>query len=153
MNLLIRIYSRHFLLAELVLSILLAFGAARLHVLKYLPGNTDTIYVALSASFGALLGFAITGVSVMLAVSDSERLALLRTSPHYPLVFRIFTSAARYLGVGFLTAFLGLVLDRQTALGQAVAYLTLFSVIISVFRVYRCVWVLDSVITIVTRLN
>jgi hypothetical protein len=151
MKRLVSIYNRYFLSAELAISLTLTLAAIRLDLGRYVPTNSDTIYVALTASFVALLGFVITGISVILAFGDSERLALLRKSRHYPLVFKVFVSAAKFLGVGFISSFLGLIVDRKSETGMVIAYLTLFTVFVAIFRVYRCVWVLDNVIEIVTK--
>jgi hypothetical protein len=153
MRLLLRMrnaYDAHFLEAELAAAVLITLILYRIEVLQYAPKNVETIYIALTAAFGALLGFAITGISVILAFSDSEKLNVLKKSPFYPLVFSVFVSAAKVLGFGFALALVGLLVQAKSKTGMAVAYLAVFATIASAFRLYRCIWVLENIVAIVT---
>jgi hypothetical protein len=149
-------YDKNFLAAELLISIVAAaiiFWLAishRFDVLWYMSGNRSAIYTSLTAVLGTLLGFVITGVSVILAFSESEKLQLLKKSPYYGDIFKIFTSAAKFLALGAVTAFAGLILDRDSAPQPPIGYVMIWLLIISMLRLYRCIWVVESLAKIVT---
>lgn len=143
-------YNRHFLRFEFLISIAITLLVYRLNILRYAPNDRQAIYVTLASSLGALLGFVITGVSVVLALSGSGRIDLLQKSPYFRQVFDVFVSTARMLGFGFLVAFAGLVLDRSQAPNRWIAYPMVFFVCACALRLFRCIWVLENLISIVS---
>src|SRR5947209_6697978 len=108
-----RTYDRHFLLAELIISALIAGSVAtaavsgRFSLLPYIHGNRVAIYTTTTATLGTLLGFVITGVSVILALAESEKLKLLKRTSHYRTLFDVYISTARLLAIGTIISFLG----------------------------------------------
>ena len=50
----------------------------------FLEGNRTNVYRTTATISGTLLGFSIAAVSLVLTFVTSERLALLRGSPHFP---------------------------------------------------------------------
>lgn len=153
-----RFYERHFLGVELGASVVVTgaivagslFG--RVHLLCYIAGNRAAIYTSLTAVFGTLLGFVVTGVSVILALTDSPRFKLLRTSPYYKTLFDIYVNAAKFLALATIAAFAGVVLDREASPLPVISYLTLWLVIISSLRLFRCIWVLERLVTVATAI-
>jgi len=81
-----KVYKRHFLLAELLLSVI--FTVLVLIIIqwlcspetleKWIDVNKEDIYPLVATIGGTLLGFVITGVSIILAFSESEKLKLLK---------------------------------------------------------------------------
>ncbi len=158
MNLLPGWWKAHFLRAELILCVFLTiflalwaefFGGVN-SIEQTLRGNRSAMYGTLASIFGSLLGFVITAVSIVLGYSANDRLAVVRDSEHYPLLWKTFTSAIRCLGVATLTALMGLMLDREVSSNRWVFYLCVLTTLLAVARLARCVWVLDNVVKLVT---
>lgn len=122
-------------------------GVDTLHTV--LNGNRGAIYGALASVFGSLLGFAITAVSIVIGFASHERLALIRQSPHYPTVWKVFFAAIRALGFATLVAMTGLILDRDNAPRYPLLYVMFFATTLATLRVARCAWVLENVIELV----
>lgn len=155
---LLQAYRAHFLGAEFVLAVLLwgafLFWAHRLSgyqdIDALLQGNRGAIYGALVSLFGTLLGFSIATVSIILGLVDSKRLNVLRESTHYPTLWRVFNSSNRALGIATVASLVGLVMDKDGAPCHLILDLVVFLMLLSGFRVARCVWILENVIHLIT---
>ncbi len=147
-------YEKHFLTCELIISIVLIIGAyyCVIHfkldymVLKLLDQNRSALYGTISSISGALLGFIITGVSILLAMKESPALIIIKASKYYQTVFVVFTSACRYLGLNTTMALLGLLIDKDSSPHLWFFFIVLWASLISVFRLMRCLWVLEKMI-------
>ena len=115
-----------------------------------LKGNRGAVYGALASIFGSLLGYAITAVSIVLGLSTTERLAVVRESKYYPTLWKVFTATIRTFGLATVVALLALISDRESSPMKWVLYLTVFALILATLRLSRCVWVLENVIILVT---
>lgn len=147
----------HFLWAEFGLSVLVglvfcgwATGYGGVDTLQtVLAGNRGAIYGALASVFGSLLGFAITAVSIVIGFASHDRLALIRQSPHYPTIWKVFFAAIRALGFATLVAMTSLILDRDNAPRYVLLFVMFFATALATLRVARCAWVLENVIELV----
>lgn len=123
--------------------------------LQYVGGivtnNRGAIYGALVSLFGTMLGFSIATVSIVLGFAGSERLLILRQSKHYPVLWTVFTSANAVLGLATIVALIGLVCDRDTKPVHLLMHLNILFLLLSLARIYRCVWVLEKIIKIITK--
>lgn len=152
-------WRKHYLGAELGIAVALTVGLAiwtQLQgsdalLVKVLSGDRASLYGALASVFGSLLGFTITAASIIIATSGEARLTALRGSERYPDLWKTFFSTIRYLGAATMTAFAGLVYDKGAHPAKPIVYLACFAVLISAFRLGRCVWVLERIIAILTQ--
>lgn len=156
---LVRVWRRHFLPVE--------FGAALLVwgffvlwaeefdgvvALDYtLQGNRGAVYGTAASIFGALLGFVIAAVAIVLGYADSPRLAVLRASKHYTTLWRVFIANIRALAFATVVALLALVLDRDGAPVHLLLYATAFAALLVGVRLGRAMWILENVIHLVTK--
>ena len=148
----------HFLIVELALAILLAlafFWWSHWHkgwaiIDATLDGNRAAVYGAMASIFGSLLGFVITAVSIVLGFSTFDRLAIVRTSEHYSDLWRIFTASIRCLALATIISLLGLIYDRDKAPCHTLMYLTVYAVVLATFRLGRCIWILEQIISLVS---
>lgn len=149
----------NFLFAELLLAMIIAGSVAlwgemlggSLIIESLLRGNRAELYSALATIFGALLGFAITATSIALGYSTSDRLALVLESVHFPMLWKTFSSANKALAFATIVALAALILDRDQSPTRFLTYLNGFAGTLAMLRVTRCLWVLDNVMSIVTR--
>lgn len=148
----------HFLWAELGLAVVLALGfivwvegcGGGATVDRTLSGNRSALYGTLASISGSLLGFVITTVSIVFGFSTHERLSVVRESAHYPTLWRVFTSAIRWLGLATVFLLAALLTDRDGSPLRVSMYVCCFGLIVAVFRLARCVWVLEKIIGLVT---
>jgi hypothetical protein len=117
---------------------------------KLVSGNRSAIYAALASIFGSLLGFGITAVSIVVAAINSDNLAVLRKSRHYPTLWRVFTVGIRYLAFATVASLLALILDRDSSPSWRAFYLCLLASVWAVAGVARSIWVLENIIQLLT---
>lgn len=152
-------WRHHFMWLEPVVVLLLTAGLVwwiecgrgAVVVDSLLEGNRAAIYSALASVFGALLGFVLTAVSIVIGFSAMEQLAIVRDSPHYETLYRIYLHATWILAIATLFALVGLVADRDTRPVNVLLYLILLTSGIASVRVARCVWALEQVVMLVVR--
>lgn len=150
-------YNRNFLKAELLISV--AFSILFILVIKYfwsyeiigewISANRKEIYPLIATIGGTLLGFVITGVSIIIAFSESEKLRLLKQSKQYKTIFEIYFSTIRYLAITTMLPILGMIIND--GLSVYILYFLIWSVIISSFRMWRCLWILESIVEIMHK--
>ncbi|WP_203289126.1 hypothetical protein ACK1LH_19685 [Metabacillus indicus] len=116
------------------------------HFTEMLVSIRATLYGTIAAVAGALLGFVITGLSVLLTANSTPQLDMLRKSKHYKTIFKVFFSTSRFLGLLLLFALVGLIFDKDTHPILVLTYLTCWGVIIVTFRILRCLWVLEKIV-------
>jgi len=152
-----KFYKKHFLLAELLLSMI--FTVLVLIIIqrlwspetleKWINTNKEDIYPLVATIGGTLLGFVITGVSIILAFSESEKLRLLKRSKQYKTIFTIYFSTIKYLAITTVVAIIGIVINDNLAI--LIFYLLLWLVVISSLRIWRCIWILESIVEIIHK--
>lgn len=122
------------------------------HVIDVLLGDTrGMLYGSLAAIFASLFGFVIAATSIILGLSNSPRLAVVRESDSYGDLWKLLFSAIRWTGVAALVALGALILDTQDSPTFWVAHAALVVTAMAVVRLWRCVWVLEETIKLVTR--
>lgn len=155
----LRFWGRRFLLYEGVLAVLLTIafciwywpldGAAAAKVA--LNGNRAALYGTTASICGSLLGFAITATSIVIGFSASDRLAVVRESAQYPMLWKTFSATIRALALATVVALLCLLLDRDTAPFPVLVVPIVFVVLLSLFRLARTIWALEHIIALVTK--
>ena len=152
-------WDKYFLPLEFLVSILLTAGfviwgelySGRLVMDSLLEGNRSAVYGALAAIFGALLGFVITAVSIVLGYIASDKLTLVRESPHYEDLWRVYKAAMRSLAFATIVGLLGLIFDREAHSLPVLFYLNIMTTTLAFFRLGRSIWVLENIIGLVTQ--
>jgi hypothetical protein len=152
-------YNKNFLQMELILSIL--FAICVIYILNYLKSpdiiaywlsqNKNNIYSLFASINGTMLGFVFTGMSIILVFTESEKLRRLKRSKHYKTIFIIYFSTIKYLGLATAVPILGIIFNNEY--NMYLFYLIIWSIIISVLRIWRCMWVLESLIVISQNRN
>ncbi|MFA5861779.1 MAG: hypothetical protein WDA16_08795 [Candidatus Thermoplasmatota archaeon] len=120
-------------------------------LLTALDGNRAAVYGAVASIAGSLLGFVITSISIVIGFSQSDRLAVVRESSHYPTLWRILTSTTTILAASTLLALSALVVDRDPGgTFKILTYVLLAALVVAALRIWRTIWVLKSIIGVVT---
>lgn len=116
-------------------------------------GIRTTLYGVLATVWGALFGFVIATITIVLGFSEGARMKIVRDSAHYPDLWKTFMSATRALGFATAASLAGLLTDKDVAAGapnHAVFYVVIFAAILATLRLSRCVWILQNVVKLVT---
>jgi hypothetical protein len=152
-------WEANFLTAEFVLSVLLTatfyiwseYIDKGVFIGRFFTNNRESLYTALVALFGSLLGFSITAVSIILGYANSERLEIVRKSNHYMDLWNTFKSAIIILALSTVSTLIGLIFDKDTNPIDIILYVNIFASILSFFRIARCIWILNYIIAIVSK--
>ncbi|MBX0319738.1 hypothetical protein [Shouchella clausii] len=154
-----KIYRRHFLGFELLLSIIITFSFFLIvkHTVSFnllfenLIGIRDVLYGTLAALSGALLGFVITGLSVLLISSDNEQMKRFKKSKHSKTIFKVFFSTSKYLGILLLISLVSLIFDRDNNESIFLMIGSFWGIVIVTLRILRCIWVLERIVSLHTE--
>jgi len=156
-NRLILFWKRNFMNVELGISIiisiiillLLPFLVAPTPMETWILSIKNSLYPVVATISGTLVGFVITGVSILVAFSESDKLRLLKKTKQFKNIFRVYFRALYYLAITTLISILGIVMDSNFII--PLFWLLVISSAISVFGLYRCIWVLERVVGIVHK--
>ncbi len=156
-NKIILYLKRHFMMAELVISIVLSIIILFI-VLPKVLGSTSVddwvlsirinLYPVIASISGALLGFVITGVSIILVFSDSDKLEHIKGRKQYPTVYKVYFWTIKCLAVTTIISVFGIVISTYSTIWF---YLLFISSVISTFAVYNCIWALEKITEIVHK--
>jgi hypothetical protein len=153
-------WRKRFLLYEGLVVLLLAGGflgwltlrAGSVEALNsVLHDNRGSVYGALASIFGSLLGFAITALSLAITFSQDAKMELVRRSEHYGTMWDVFTKSITALSFATLAALLGLVVDREHSPSSWITALVVWASLLSIARLWRCVWILERVVDVIRR--
>ena len=151
-------YLKHFLWADLAVTLVLfwlyfiwEYWCGGRDVLPgYLSGNRSQLYSAVMGAFASLLGFALTAKTVAMTVMTSERFERV-TSRNRDQLWSGFNQTMLALGAGATLSLGCLVFDRDPKDAAVVIpvcvlfNLVVFLLILSAFRLYRCVYLLTLI--------
>ncbi len=114
------------------------------------------LYATVAAVAGALLGFVIATVSILVALvsSESPRMKFLRSSAAYPQIWTIFTSAIRWLAAATAVSLVALLLDHEKAVlsEQWIDMIRAAVLLVSLaatMRLGSAMWVLEKLVSLV----
>jgi hypothetical protein len=116
-------------------------------------GTRASLYVTLAGIAGALLGFFIATISILLGFLDSQRPRLKRAlgGNRGALIQPVFFSAISITALTIPASVALLILDRdEYATGWMEATLIIISVVASI-RTARLIWLIRQVVTIATK--
>lgn len=154
-----KVYKRRFLKMEFLISIVISvlivcvmeYTWSSETIGHWISENEKDIYPLIATISGTLLGFVITGVSILLAFSESEKLKLLKRTKQYKTIFDVYFSTIKYLAVTTIIAIFGILINNRLAI--VTLYILIWSVIISSLRVWRCLWILESIVEVTHKNN
>jgi hypothetical protein len=117
---------------------------------EYLGANRFTVFPILATLTGALLGLVIAAAAIVLDRLASGDLELVKQSRHAPKLVSIFRSAMVWLGAATLLA-LVLLVPLGPVPDRVLVYAFLASMLLSVVRLARMIWVVGQLMEIVRK--
>jgi hypothetical protein len=155
-NLLVDFWNEHFLLCDFLFATTIwVFFTIWLFFLKgteqigfVISPNHNSIYETISAIQGALLGFIITTVSVIIGYSNNERLVIVVENENYKDLWFTFTQTIKFLAVSTLVSLSALVINSSQIINWVLFSLTFYFSLIVIVRLTRCIQIFEKVIKI-----
>ena len=149
-------YKKNFLLIEALIPLVITVVLYLIFSHYLTSEQIDTLlsniqvktYPIISVGAITLLGFIITGISILITFTESPALKPLKTSKQYSTLFKIYFSAIKNLAILTFLSLIGMLVD-QNLISQIIFYLVILFVFISTLRIWRCLWVLEQFIEIV----
>ena len=154
-----RFHNRHFLTVDLGAAagatLALRLAASHAPAIRWFwsamsSPSSSSLYGTLAGVTGTLLGFVITGLSVILALGQQPQFQILRESGQIRTVWRIYMETIAWLAGATVWSLTGmLLLEGGGASGQTASLVETALIAITGMRLYRCVWVLKEMLEIV----
>jgi hypothetical protein len=120
-------------------------------VMSALAGVRPIAYQLLTGLFGTMLGFVIAAAAILLGVSGHDNLSAVRSSAHYPTLWKVYTASMRTLALATLMALVAFFMDRDESPVGWMGYTVLGATTIGASRVFWAVYFLALVIRIVAK--
>jgi len=154
-------WKAHFLPCELGLTVALTLAFALWlerfagldRIDQIVQGQRAVIYGTIATIDGALLGFIIATIAIILGFAPGDSFTVLRQSDHYQDLWGTFRSTIRILALATLAALVGLLVDRDSSPNSAAMIVCFGFSLLVIARVSRSVWILGKVVQLVTRTN
>ncbi|WP_011308430.1 hypothetical protein [Methanosarcina barkeri] len=135
-------YPKNFLTYELIISLLISGIAIAIIQLKWSPEevhkwmffNKSQFYSLLATISGTLLGFIITGISVILSLSGSQKLEKATESTQFKKIFVVYFSTIKFLAFTVIISIIGFLVNNDS-INICLLYLLIILSIISSFRI------------------
>lgn len=152
-------WKKHFLFVELLLSILLIIlfyivvqkMQIESRMMDLVKNNRSAIYTLIASISGSLLGFTFTGIAILLALADNQKLGILTQSKHYSKIYKVYISTIKILAITTILSLVSLIYDHEGSPKCIMLYLNLWAVILVCFRLLRCLWILEKIILIANK--
>lgn len=142
-------YELKFLRNELIISIVLAIFVviANTKLNNFITSNLSTYqtnaYPLIAGISGGLLGYIITGFSIIVILPSSPKLEAIKNAGYYDIINRTYISAIFWLSATILFVLLGYVIKDSMSI--YIFYIIIFLIIVTIWRIARCVWILYEV--------
>jgi len=112
------------------------------------PATRSALYGSLATTSGALLGFALTALAILIALPSTERLEALRSHPRWERVPRAFFRAAWALLIALILCTLGITLDDGGEPAKIYEAVTVAILAVALVRVMGAIVALDHVMMV-----
>jgi len=146
----------HFLFGDTLLTAVcfyLFFGIFKKLGMSYLDllifDNADQLYPVFLNSCITLLGFLLTGISIIMIFLKDDKLAPLKEHGHFTSILNIYFSATRVCALVTVISFCGLVAEKTIIM----SHITALMACVLIVRLARCIWIIEQITTILYRKN
>lgn len=152
----INFFKVHFLLGDTLLIVAffyLFFGVFKKLGIDYIDllifNNADRLYPVFLNSCITLLGFLLTGISIIMIFLKDDKLEPLKEHGHFTSILSIYFSAIRVCALVTAISFWGLVAEKTNLL----SHITALMVCILAVRLARCIWIIEQITAILYKKN
>lgn len=110
------------------------------------PPTRISLYTSLAATSGVLLGFALTAVTVLLALGPGRGLDLLRSQPEFSYTRKVLMGAIYYFAYATIIATALILVDEKHSPVLWLESLAVFVYTMAALRLWSLVWLLDRLL-------
>lgn len=151
-------WNKHFFWVDILLSLgLVAFLYFTSHKYWDISGKCIALIkseqecvLTLIITIGATaIGFVLTGLTLLLTLCDAGKFGILVKNKHFHLVFETYLHAVYTLVCVVIFSSLWLFLKNSNGIDIWMFYLLVTSSILTLFRLFRCVWIMRILIDVV----
>jgi hypothetical protein len=143
----------HFLLCDTII-VFIVYYSSRFCITLFgynldniLIEKSTELYPAFFNSGLTLLGFLLTGISIMIIFLDNKKLEALHEFGHTKSIFNIYFSAIRLNCLFVGISILGLIIP----INEIMAHITGLLLFLFSSRIMRCIWVIEEVAKIIYK--
>lgn len=148
---------QHFLLFDLLKSILLIIAIIFIannyllenEIRNFLLDSRQALYSVTATIAGAILGFVITGVAIIIGLGDEKSLSKLKRSKYHIQIYEAYFKAIIYLAITTFLGITGIIIHKES-INLWLFYANLWGILISVISVSRCIYFLKMIVKIIT---
>lgn len=133
------------LIATAIFIVLVEWVWGEARYVSWLATDRGLVYSTLAAVAGAILGFVITAVTVMIAIIDRPRLQAISNSRPFPVLFLTWFEAIYVLGLTILASFIALLAETDQSPKPWLSFLVLALALVSASKVLRTIRLLKAV--------
>lgn len=110
----------------------------------YKESTITSLYSSLIGTWGALLGFIITALSILLGVKDNEFISALKGTQHFSNICYLYIDTSIWLGIATVFSIFALVFS--TSIFKPVIIISCIIYLACLFRIGRCLQLLIRII-------
>lgn len=119
-------------------------------IIALMDGSRAAFYSALVGLFGTLFGFGAASLAIALTFAHSDRLQIVRESRHWRSLWAVFLRAIKTFAVAALWCVCGLIFDSDKHPSAWFLCVTLGLSMFAALKLYRVIWLFDTVVILVT---
>jgi hypothetical protein len=113
------------------------------------PETLSDLFRTGAQIFGALLGFVMAALAILLTLGQTESIRKLYRTRRSRDIFRMYTMTSTWLGIATVLCIVGLVFNRRADLGWPVPWAVLWVSVVALWRLGWSVWILGQVVELV----
>ncbi|MDF2506233.1 MAG: hypothetical protein K0Q52_92 [Microbacterium sp.] len=123
-----------------------SLNAASPAFLQFLTTDVGGLFGALVGLHGALLGFVLAALTIIMGYANSPQLRLLREAGQLPNLFRVYLAGIRSSALAMIVALGALIVRGGTPVADVLAWIVFFTTAVSLARLMRTLWVTRNVV-------
>lgn len=121
----------------------------RVDIANYLnEDNLNSLFSSLIGTWGSLLGFVITGLSILLTIKENEFIKALKESGHYISICYVYLDASIWLGIATIFSIIALLFN---GVNMPIIIISSFLYPLCIFKIGRCLQFLKRIIEITNK--
>jgi hypothetical protein len=113
---------------------------------KILVADPLPAYGAIAGVQGALLGFVLAALTIVIGYANGPALRVLRDAGQLPNLLRVYTSGTRALALATVMALAALLVQSSSPIGSLLAWLVGTTSLLALLRLSRTLWATRAVV-------
>jgi len=152
-------YNKNFLIIEFFFSVIITFIIFKVdkfynfNLIEKMNQNFSVVTCTVASLAGSLIGFIITALTIIISFLALRRFKILKESKQHFVIFNVYKQTIFCLTATTIWSLFILITDNKLFNAQYSPYVTIGLIFLCVFRLYRCVWILNKMTILATIEN